>query len=299
MSAPSTGTAITVSVRVSFPFDAVPFVLAAAALAGAGLVKGVTGIGYATSAMPMLVLAVGLEQALAIVVVPALVSNAAVLVGARRAVTALVRFRLFYLGIVPGIALGTMLLGLVDVRHATDALAVLTLAYVALSVTRPALALDPALEQPLALPAGLLNGVLTGLTGSQILPLVPYMLALRLDAETQVMAINLAVSIAAVALGGALFASGMMSAELLALSCAGALPAIAGTLAGNAVRAHLPVEALRRITLAMLVVFAASLGGRSAVEVAAVAFEAIRHLVEALARTVDATALLPSLPVVP
>lgn len=234
----------------------------AVALFLAGLAKGITGIGYATTAMPLLTLVAGLETALAIVVVPAIVSNAAVFVGAGNVVPTFFRFAPLYFGILPGIAAGTLLLPLVDVRLATFGLAVLTLAYVVLAVARPTLALGKGSARLMALPAGVLNGVLTGLTGSQILPLVPYMLALHLDARTQAIAINLAVTIASCALGASLLATGLMTGALLELSCAGALPAIAGTLLGNRLRAHLAVEAMRRLTLAMLVTIAVSLGGR-------------------------------------
>ena len=240
--------------------------LASLGLIVAGVVKGVTGIGYAPCAMPLLAMAVGLETALALVVVPAIVSNAAVLFSGRELTGVLMRFRLLYAGILPGIACGTALLGLVDTAIATHGLALLTLVYVVLAIAKPQLSLPARLEQPLALPAGLLNGVLTGLTGSQIVPLVPYMLALRLDAGTQVQAINLAVTIASLALGAALIASGIMTGDLVVLSCAGALPAIAGTLAGNLLRGAVPVEGVRRLTLAVLVVVAVSLVGRGAWE---------------------------------
>lgn len=242
--------------------------LPSGALLTAGLVKGVTGIGYATTAMPLLVVTVGLDKALGLVVVPALVSNIAVFAGAGNVFEALKRFRLFYLGILPGIASGTALLGVVDTRFATDILALVTLAYVALAVVRPDFSLAQRLERPLALPAGVLNGVLTGLTGSQILPLVPYMMGLRLDAQAQVVAINLAVTIGSGVLGCVLLASGAMTAELFSLSCAGAVPAVAGTLVGNAVRGRLPVAAVRQLTLAMLVAIAVGLGWRSVCEVA-------------------------------
>lgn len=242
--------------------------LTAGALLAAGLVKGMTGIGYATTAMPLLVIIAGLDKALALVVVPAIVSNIAVFAGANNVFSALKRFRLLYLGILPGIAGGTALLGAVDTRFATDILALVTLAYVALAVVRPDFSLAPWLQQPLALPAGVLNGVLTGLTGSQILPLVPYMMALRLDAQAQVVAINLAVTIGSSVLAVVLLASGAMTAEVLSLSCAGAVPAVAGTLVGNAVRGRLPVAAVRQLTLAMLVAIAVGLGWRSACEVA-------------------------------
>ena len=244
------------------------------ALLVAGLAKGVTGIGYATTAMPLLTMVAGLEKALALVVVPALVSNAAVFVGANNLGSTFFRFAPLYAGILPGIAAGTVLLPLVDTGLATQGLAALTLAYVVMAVAKPELSIAADLGRRLALPAGMMNGVLTGLTGSQILPLVPYMLALQLDPRTQVVAINLAVTIASLALGAALLVSGGMTNELIAMSCAGAAPAIAGTLIGNVVRDHLRVAAVRRITLAMLVAISLSLAGRPAWDAA------VRHLCE-------------------
>ena len=242
---------------------------AAAGLAIAGLVKGVTGIGYATCAMPLLAMSVGLETAMALVVVPAIASNAALLATGGALATTARRFAPFYLAILPGIACGVPLLAAIDPRIATKALGLLTLAYVGLAVAKPALALPPHLERRLALPAGFINGVLTGLTGSQILPLVPYMLALRLDAATQVQAINLAVTIASLAMGAALLVHGIMTPALLAMSCAGAVIAVVGVAGGSAISTRLPVETLRRLTLAVLALIAAGLVGREAFDVTA------------------------------
>jgi uncharacterized membrane protein YfcA len=246
-------------------------VSAVAGLLLAGLVKGVTGIGYATCAMPLLTLAVGLETAMALVVVPAIAGNAALLASGGRLVETARRFRAFYIAILPGIACGFPLLLVLDQRMLASGLGLVTLAYVALALAKPALALPPRLERPLALPAGFLNGLLTGLTGSQILPLVPYMLALRLEPPIQVQAINLAVTIASLAMGAALLGAGLMTPNLLLLSCAGAVLAIAGVTAGSALSTRLPVETLRRLTLAILALTALALIGRDAADALATA----------------------------
>lgn len=240
--------------------------IAVVGLVAAGLVKGLTGIGYATCAMPFLALAVGLETAMALVVLPALVSNVAVLAGGRALLGVARRFWPFYVGILPGIALGVLLLRVVNSRTAAAGLGAVTLAYVALAVAKPQLRLSTRAGAWLALPAGWLNGVLTGLTGSQILPLVPYMLALRLPPETQVQAINLAVTMAAAVLGAALIANGTMTLEIAALGSAGAVLAAGGVVAGNALRGLLREGALRRLTLVMLTVISVSLLGRDAAE---------------------------------
>lgn len=245
--------------------------LALLGLVIAGVVKGITGIGYATCAMPLLALAVGVEKALALVVVPGLLSNAAVLTTKRSLMPTLRRFGWLYIGILPGIAVGTLLLTATDKQVAAQGLALMTLAYVAFVVVKPSFSLQARFERPLAAPAGFVNGVLTGLTGSQILPLVPFILALRLEAEEQALAINTAVMIASIALGFALLAAGLMTPQLLLLSSAIAVPAIAATWAGCFCRGWLSVDAVRQLTLAVLVISAGGLLGRPALDAALVA----------------------------
>ena len=235
------------------------FAYAAMSFLAAGIVKGLTGIGYATCAMPLLALGMDLQTAIALVIVPAVVSNFTLIAAGGKTIDTLNRFSVFYFGILPGIAAGTMLLAFVGPRYPTWGLATLTLAYVVLATAKPTLSLAPGTARALALPAGVVNGILTGLTGSQIMPLVPYVLAMRLDPDTQTRVINLAVTIASMALAGALIAAGILTPELLLGSAAGAIPAITGTLVGNSVRRFLPVEAMRRLTLMVLLLAATGL----------------------------------------
>src|SRR5215470_8123905 len=63
----------------------------------AGVVKGATGLGYSTSALPILTLAVGLHTAMPLVLFPSLASNLTVMVGAGHFRATLRRFRWLYL----------------------------------------------------------------------------------------------------------------------------------------------------------------------------------------------------------
>ena len=227
----------------------------------AGLIKGTAGIGYSTCAIPFLVASVGLKAAMAIVIIPAIASNGAVIFNTAGLSIVVRRFWRFYGGIIPGIAVGAYAFYFVDPASATQLLGWITLIYVALSVARPDISLPPRFERALALPAGLINGVLTGLTGSQILPLMPYMMALRLPAETQIQAVNLAVTLASVVMAASLLNSGLMTADLLVISVAGAIPALMGVAAGIRLRLYLSPHAFRQVTLGMLVIIGSVLAG--------------------------------------
>jgi len=229
-------------------------IIAVLGLLLAGVLKGSTGIGYSTCALPFLVAAVGLQRGMALVIVPAIVSNFSLMLNGGGTGEALRRFWRFYAAILPGVAVGSMLLAAIEAYIAIQLLGILTIAYVVLAMMRPELALSSTGERRLAVPAGFTNGVLTGLTGSQIMPLMPYMMALGLSAPQQVQAINLAVALTSVALGGTLLITGVVGWHMLVLSALGAIPAMIGVELGGLIRKRLSSQRFKQYSLVMLAV---------------------------------------------
>jgi uncharacterized protein len=176
--------------------DWAPLTLAALGLFLAGVIKGTTGLGYSSCALPFLVAAVGLKAAIVVVVIPAMLSNVLVMSNTGHLRETLLRFWPLYAATLPGVVIGITLLVWIDQQVATRVLGILTVIYAFLALMRPSLALPQALEGPLQVPVGLLNGFFTGLTGSQMMPLLPYMLSLRLDPDRLVQANNVTVTLA-------------------------------------------------------------------------------------------------------
>lgn len=232
----------------------VEFTLAILGLFLAGVLKGSTGIGYSTCALPFLVAAVGLQRGMALVLVPAIVSNFSLMMSGGGTGAALKRFWKFYAAIIPGIAIGSHLLTIIEAYVAIQILGIVTIAYVAFAFLRPGLSLSPTGERRLAIPAGIANGALAGLTGSQIMPLMPFMMALGLTAAEQVQAINLAVTFTSVTLGGALLINGLVDWKMFIWSAAGTIPAIIGVEAGGLIRKRLSTQRFKQFSLAMLAV---------------------------------------------
>lgn len=232
--------------------DAASIAIAATGLFVAGVVKGATGLGYSSCALPFLVLAVGLKPAMAIVIAPALATNISLSLslGNLRETTA--RFKWLYLAMLPGIALGVWLLVWVPVALAVQLLGAIIIAYVILALARPALAIPARLEAPLQWPTGFLNGVMTGLTGAQVMPLFPYIMALHLTPDATVQAVNLAVLIATTVLAVGLLQTGIMTPDLVAFSIVATVPALVGVELGNGARARIPAAQFRRIVLVTL-----------------------------------------------
>jgi len=232
--------------------DASHLAVAAVGLTIAGFVKGATGLGYSTCALPFLVAALGLKSAIVIVPIPAMAANIGLLFGAGHIRETFQRFWKFYAAAVPGIFFGTLLLGVVDQRPATQVLGAITIFYVIYAIARPSFYLADLPAERLQVPAGLLNGFLTGLTGSQIVPLLPYMISLKLEPSRLVQAVNIAVITASMMLVLALLISGLMTWQLLGLSILGIAPAALGTYVGNHLRKQIPTPRFRMVVLATL-----------------------------------------------
>jgi len=231
----------------------------AAGLLLAGVVKGATGLGYATCALPFLVAALGLKPAMAIVLVPALATNIAVALTTGHLAETVHRFRTLYASMLPGIGVGIALLVWLSQTVAVKSLGVLIVAYVAWTLLRPQMQLSPAAALHLQVPVGFLNGMLTGLTGSQVMPLFPYMMSLDLDANRLVQAINFAVLMCSLVLAGGLIATGIMTPQLLGLSLLAVLPALSGVEIGSRLRRFIPADSFRRLVLLVLLLMGTSM----------------------------------------
>jgi uncharacterized protein len=228
----------------------------------AGVVKGATGLGYSSCALPFLVSAMGLKTAITMLVVPAMLSNVVVMFNTGHFRETLHRFWPLYAVTPAGIAVGIFALAWLDQSLATRTLGVLTILYAVLALLRPTLTLARNLERPLQIPVGLLNGFFTGLTGSQMMPLLPYMLALRLDPNRLVQANNIAVTLASGFLAAGLVVAGLMTWSTAAFSALAVVPALCGVQLGTWARRRMPVASFRVIVLSILVIMGFMLTAR-------------------------------------
>lgn len=228
------------------------FLLAGAGFFLAGIVKGATGLGYATCALPVITATIGLKPAMALVLIPAMATNVSLAFTTGHCAELARRFSSLYLAMVPGIAVGIYLLLWISPSVAVKTLGTIIVGYVALTLLRPRYSLSAGLERWLQVPTGFLNGVLTGLTGSQVMPLFPYMMSLDLDPNRMVQAINLAVMIASAVLAFGLIATGVMTVQLLGVSVLAVGPALLGVEIGAKARKRIPVSQFRLGALLVL-----------------------------------------------
>ncbi|MDP4594786.1 MAG: sulfite exporter TauE/SafE family protein [Beijerinckiaceae bacterium] len=232
--------------------DPLHIALAAAGLFIAGLVKGAAGMGFSTTALPLLVLSLGVETAMPLVLIPSLSSNVFVMIEAGEFRAMVSRFWLMLLCLVPGLCLGLWCLAVVDKASAAAVLGLVLVVYGIYALTQPAIKLPPHLERPLQPPVGLLNGFVNGLTGSQIFPLPPFLLTLDLKSNQFTQTNNIAFTLSSLIMMAGLTQIGFMTKAIFVLSVFGIVPTYIGVMLGGKVRARLDVETFRKLVLLVL-----------------------------------------------
>ena len=94
---------------------------------------------------------------------------------------------------------------------------------------------------------GGINGVLTGMTGSFVVPGVLYLQALALPRDAFIQAMGILFTISTVALAVSLGDHRLLSMELGALSTGAIIPALIGMVVGQKVRQRLSETAFRKV----------------------------------------------------
>lgn len=238
--------------------------LVAAAMFVAAFVKGVTGLGFSTSALPILALSIGVKAALPLLIIPSLTSNLLVMWDAGHFREMLRRFAWLYVGALVGVAVGLSLLVAVEGRVAGAALGLALIAYVAFIWRRAERRLPARLERPLGPVVGLGTGVINGLTGSQVMPALPYLMALGLAPGQLVQAINISFTLSSLVMAAGLWGIGLMTWETALVSAVCVVPVFAGVRLGGWVRTSMAPEVFRRAVLALLGVSGVILVARAA-----------------------------------
>jgi len=128
-------------------------------------IKGVIGIGLPMIAIPMLTLVVGLQDALAIVVLPTIVANAWQVWQFRQGGAERVPMRTFLVSGAAGLAFGTWLLASIPSSWLEVMLSLLLMVYLYQRLASPDLTLPTEHAVKLAPIAGFASGALHGATG--------------------------------------------------------------------------------------------------------------------------------------
>ena len=243
----------------SFDYAAWQIVAIIATYLVGAAVKGITGLGFSTTCLPFLVFTVGLKEALPLVVIPSVTSNFIVMYNAGRFRETLVRFRTMLAMTAIGVVLGLMALASVSSAQAGGALGIILLLWCLFSLFNPRFSIPEQWEKPIQPVSGLITGLINGATGSQVFPMVPFLMMLHLERNLFVQAVNCSFTLSSLLMMVGLSHLGLVTFDAIVLSAAGTLIIVFGLRAGERIRAHLSPEKFRIAVLLVLMAMGVSL----------------------------------------
>jgi len=212
----------------------------------AGTVKGVIGLGLPTVSLGILTAVFDLPSAMALLLVPSLVTNLWQACIGGNAVALLRRLWPFFLCATATIWLGAEALTRLDFTLLAGLLGLLLIIYAGTSLAGFRLSIAPGKEIWCGPLFGTINGALTGMTGSFVVPGVMYLQALGLPRDALVQAMGMLFLASTLGLALALGGGGFLNAELGIQSAASLIPALAGMFLGQKIRRTLSETQFRR-----------------------------------------------------
>jgi uncharacterized protein len=211
----------------------------------AGIVKGLVGIGLPTITLALTSLILPLSDTIALIALPTVAANLwqASMGGQFRKIVR--RQWPLILPMVVTLLLTMALIGRKTPQWAFLVLAAILVIYSGLGLLRIRLRIHADLEKPLAPVIGVISGVVAGLIGVPVVPLMPYMQGLDVKPVELVQSLGVIVSIASLALTASLVRYGLLDHRHALISAAAVVPAVAGQWVGAQVRQRLSIEQFR------------------------------------------------------
>ena len=219
----------------------------------AGAVKGVIGMGLPTVSLGLLAVATDLTTAMALLLVPSFATNIwqACVGGNARVIVK--RLWPFLLTAGATVWVGALVLARADPFLLTVLLGLILAVYGTAGLCGARLSIARPRQVSTGLAFGVVNGVLTGMTGSFVVPGVMYLQAINLTPAMLIQAMGMLFSISTAALAVALQGNDYITTELGLWSAAATLPAVIGMGLGQAIRKRLSESLFRRIFFLALI----------------------------------------------
>jgi uncharacterized membrane protein YfcA len=236
------------------------FVIAAVFLL-AGFIKGVIGLGLPTVSVSLLAVAMPPGKALAIVIVPAIVTNIWQTFVGPYLRDIIRRLWPLMIGTAAGIWLNAGAMTGPNARYGTIVLGILLMIYAVTGLTKFNFQVAPRNEKWLGGIVGLVTGVISASSGVQVIPSVPYMQAIGMEKDELVQALGVFFTVATLALGFTLTQSGLMTSATALPGAVAMACSFGGVFIGQAVRSRMPAETFRRwflITMILLGIYLAA-----------------------------------------
>jgi len=247
--------------QIAFPPEILVLILVVFLLAG--LVKGTVGLGLPTVSLALLTATVGLKEAIALMLIPAIATNIFQSLNGPHFKSIIRRLWLFLTPVCFGAWAGAGVLAGGDTEILSALLGVVVVLYAGFSLTMAQIP-PPGRWEPLLNPVvGLVSGIMTGLTGSFVVPGSLYLQALNMPRDELIQSLGISFSIVTVALFVAIGSHGMITAELGLVSALAVIPAAIGMTIGTKLRHRISERAYRKVFFIALLIMGLYIVARS------------------------------------
>jgi uncharacterized membrane protein YfcA len=237
-----------------------PLILGCAVALGiAGIVKGVTSLGLPLVGLPLLTLFVDVRLAVALLMIPLVLSNLLQAIQGEGTFALARRFWPDLLCLAAGTLIGTALFAALDRQVLLLTIGILSIVFSTASLLHPSLVVPPRAERWLGPPISFVSGVIGGMSTLFGPLLAIYVVGLRLPRDTFVKVISLLYLTSAgfLLIGGT--AQGTAGPRELLLSLLAMIPVYGGMVIGQRMRERIDPERFRLLVLGVVWVSGANL----------------------------------------
>ncbi len=214
--------------------------------------KGISGLGFSTICLGLLAIFLEPKLAIPLVFLPSLCSNVIVMLEAGHFLESLKRFWLLYISALPGLVIGIIFLNNSGSDGPRLILGVIMLIYSLWAFRIGVIHLSEKHEKSLVIPMGVISGMVNGATGSQIMPVMPFLLSLKMDRNLLVQTMNCAFTFNTLVMITGFSKIGLYTLPVMTLSVAGILPVALGVYLGGRIRRRATEAVFRKMVLGLL-----------------------------------------------
>jgi len=220
----------------------------------AGFVKGVIGLGLPTVSMGLLAVAMPPAHALAIVIVPGILTNIWQTFAGPYFLGIVKRLWPLLLGLAAGIWLNADMMTGPYARYGSVLIGLLLVIYAVISLRKFAFTVPRPHENWIGGVIGLVTGVISAATGVQVIPSMPFFQALGMKRDELIQALGVFFTVATVAQAFNLSAAGILDGSTALPGVIALAFSFAGMAIGQTVRTRLEPETFRRWFLIAMIV---------------------------------------------
>ena len=250
----------------SFFSDPLLIIIAAVFLL-AGFVKGTIGMGLPTVAMGLLATRMTPAHALAIVIVPAIVTNIWQTFVGPYLRDIVRRLWPLLIGTVLGVWAGGGLLTGPYASYGTIVLGILLVVYAIVGLSKVRFTVRRENEGWVGGIVGLITGVISAATGVQVIPSMPFMQAIGMEKDELIQALGIFFTTATVAQAYNLTGAGLLTTSTLIPGTIGMIAAFTGMYIGQLVRSRMDADTFRRWFLIAMLLLGIYLAGEMLVRI--------------------------------